>query len=365
MENNNMPKYSMVENYIKEYIYNKNLEKGDLLPSENKIAKKLNIHPNTVKTGLNNLVKDGIIYREQGKGTFVADFKEEETHQTIGIIVEDLFDESPLSAGIVKGVDRVLSGHHISYLLGISGNKFNKIRNDLKKFYKRSVAGIIFMPLQYNKGHLENYRIIDDIVSKNIPLVLVDRYIKGLFIDYITSDNENGAYQATKHLLELGHEEIVFIVEPYCSTIEERIMGYKLALAEASIKNHIIIKSDKRLKKAGQEGVEKLLSNNINFSALICSNDLVARGAISTLQKHGLSIPEDVSIVGYDDAPIARIAPSLTTVRQPVYEMGKKAAEILIDKINGSQNETKKVILPGELIIRNSTSKRLSKSKTG
>ncbi len=357
-------KYRLVEKYIINLIQNKNLTKGDLLPSENMLAEKLNIHQNTVKKGYNNLENKGYIYREQGRGTFV-DSKNLTNNsitenQIIGIVVEDLLAESPLCTGIIKGVDDCLIEHGYNFILGNSNNSYKKMNDYIDQFHDKNVSGIILMPLQINNQHQKNYRIINKIVENEDKIVLVDRYLKGTSIDYVTTDNEHGGYSVTKHLLGLGHEKIAVILEPFCSTIEERLMGYKIALAENGISfdKDLIYWSEKRLDKAGQNGVKYFLESDIEFSAIICSNDCVARGAYQELKSNNLSVPDDISLVGYDDSVIARSLPvNLTSYRQEPYEMGKKAAEILINKIKNQEkkNIVTKVNLEGELIVRQST----------
>lgn len=355
----NIPKYMLVEEYIKEYIAKKKLKNGDKLPTENEIAKTLDIHANTVKYGLNNLVKEGVIYRERGKGTFVDNLTNIiiDDNITIGIIIEDLFKRSELCSAIVRGIDDVVSSKDISYLLGNSDNEFEKINSYLNQFFERSVSGVILMPLQSNIEHQHNYKILDMLNKRDIPVVLVDRYIKGFPVDYVVSDNEHGGYTATEYVINQGHRNIAYIIEPFCSTLEERLVGYKLALARSGIEydENLIYTSDNRLNEAGMEGVNSLLKKEVEFSAILCSNDSVATGAYNALIDNGFNVPEDVSLVGYDDTPEARMLPvSLTTVRQPSYEIGKEAARLLLERIEDNNISNRRKVLKSELIIRDS-----------
>ncbi len=355
----NSPKYIMVEDYVKKYIEVKKLKNGDLLPTENELAEELDIHANTVKHGLNNLVKEGIIFRERGKGTFVSSpgkFTTTDNH-TIGIIVEDLFKRSELCSAIVRGIDDVVSEKNISYFLGNSDNEFEKIKNYLNQFFERSVSGVILMPLQSNTEHENNYKIIEMLKKNDVPVVLVNRYLKGFAVDYVVSNNENGGFISTEYFIKNGHKKIAYIIEPFCSTIEERLVGYKLALARNGLEYNeaLVVVSDNRLEEAGVNGVETLFERGVEFTAIFCSNDSVAKGAYETLGKKGLSVPDDVSLIGYDDTPEAQILPvSLSTVSQPAYNLGKEAAKLLLKRINDPDKEYERIILESKLIIRDS-----------
>lgn len=359
-------KYEIVEEYIKKYIKNNNLQIGDLLPTESELAENLNIHQNTVKRGLKKLANKGYIYRKQGKGTYVGNGAKksfDNNNNIIGIIVEDVLSESPLCRGIVKGVDDFLMNYEYNYILGNSDNSYEKMQEYLEQFFKKNVSGIILIPLQINNQHQKNYDIVNDIIKRNCPVVLVDRYLKGTPLDYVTTDNEKGGYIITSHLIELGHKNIACIFEPFCSTLEERLIGYKVAFAEKglSYSKRFIYWSEERLDEAGKTGVKHLLKSDIEFSAIMCSNDFVARGAFKELKKNKIKVPEEVSLVGYDNSLIATsLSVPLTSYQQDSYKMGLKAAELLMERINNKRNKTKSIQLEGKIIIRDSTTKKYS-----
>ena len=189
-------------------------------------------------------------------------------------------------------------------------------------------------------------------------MVCVDRYLKGTDLDFVSLDNEKGGREITEYLLELGHHNIGCIFEPYCSSLDERFMGYKLAHEEKSIsyQEDLIIWSEKKLEKKKKKGVYSLVESESDFSAIICSNDNVAIGAYNALTEKGYRVPEDVSLVGFSNSPVAKMLPvSLTTYKQDPYQFGEVAAKLLINKINQEGNYQKSVKLEGELIKRDST----------
>lgn len=359
---NGIPKYRLIEEYIKGYISDRKLKGGSLLPSENEIARLMDVHPNTVKFALNNLVNEGLIYRQQGKGTFVAHRTAANERRDIdgslfGVIVSDVCRES-ICPAIVRGIEDVTCESGINILLGNSDNDFDKLYRYVEQFEQQNVSGLMLMLPQTDVETHRNYELVSGISRKGMPLVLIDRYLKGIPVDYVTTDNERGGFALTSHLLELGHRQIAYICESFCSTIEERIIGYKMALASAGVpyREELTVKTGLRLEEAGLEGVRTLIRNDVRFSAVICANDSVAHGAYEALTSMGMSIPIDVSLTGYDDSPIPEgFDVPLTTVRQPAYEMGRVAASLCIERLNGERDEPKGVVLSSELLTRAST----------
>lgn len=364
-----MPKYKLVEEYVRDYIKTKQLSRGSLLPSERQLAESLNVHVNTIKYALNNLVNEGVIYREQGKGTFVNDTQDAAKQKsrldagkkyTIGVIVPDVFMESICSA-IVRGIQDVSCDAGVGVLLGNSDNDFEKFSIHIEQFLERNIDGLIAMLPQTNSEQWKNYKIVSELLEKNIPFVLVDRYLKHVSVDCVCSDNERGGRMITEHLIELGHEKIAFVCESMCSSIEDRLVGYKVALAAGGIPfdESLVVTTSSRLGAAGLEGIQRLMENKREFTAVICSNDSVARGAFRALKSYGLNVPQDVSLVGYDDSVMAKeFQVPLTTVRQPAYEMGRTAAELCLERISGCRSEPSFVELKSELIKRASTAVR-------
>ena len=189
-------------------------------------------------------------------------------------------------------------------------------------------------------------------------MVLVDKNIdiqsaKGV----VKVDNKNGTYESTKHLINEGHKEILYLSGPLKNDIaKERLNGYIRALE----KNNIVFKEENIIEgkykyKWSYEYIKSL--DRINFSALCCANDLIAIGAIQALKDRNIKVPDDISVVGFDDIETSKLTnPSLTTVRQPAYEMGKKASEMLINILNDENINIEEVItFKPQLIVRNST----------
>jgi LacI family transcriptional regulator len=209
---------------------------------------------------------------------------------------------------------------------------------------------IILTPNIADKGIAQLQKI-------GIPTVLFGA-LPGHALPYVQIDNIKAAKQATQHLLDLGHREIAFITNahPSYSSAQDRLTGYENALRDAGIqvKNDLIEYGDFS-PGSGYRAMQRILEKKIPFTAVFVASDNVALGTKSALNKAGLSIPDDVSMVGFDDLPWAAFSnPPLTTIRLPANEMAIKASQLLLDIIQEKEIETKEIILDTEIVIRES-----------
>lgn len=193
--------------------------------------------------------------------------------------------------------------------------------------------------------------------KSNLPCVVAGSSPKELRAACVDVDDEGAVYSSVKWLTQLGHRRIAFIAGPtnYWSA-RQREQGYLRALQEAGITpSQLWIRRGNYSTASGRLAMEQLLQVRPPFSAVVCCNDWMALGALEVLRRRGICVPEDVSILGFDDAePAALASPPLTTVRQPVLEIGKRAAQLLIQQIEQKTPCKEHVIFPGELVQRDS-----------
>ena len=205
--------------------------------------------------------------------------------------------------------------------------------------------------------------VSDPIILQNLkkikePTVSINNKIKGF--NYIDTNNLVSAYNVVKYLIELGHKNIGFINVKNHENIRERYMGYRKALLENNINSNCIINLDGSTEIKAYDAVSKWINSNKNKlpTVFFAATDRIAIGAMKALKEKGLKIPEEISIVGFDDIDMSRfIEPNLTTVHQPLYEMGKKAVEILIKQMEGRQIKLQQIIMPTNLVKRDSCRK--------
>ena len=206
---------------------------------------------------------------------------------------------------------------------------------------------------------------IRKLARQNVPLVFVDRRAAGVEADTVLSDNVGGAYLATKHLIERGHERIGIVLGiPGATTTEERYLGYRKALEEAgiSVSEELVAYGGYRV-EGGREATAKLLALDPPPTAIFSTNNLMTVGVLQELFARGVRIPDQVAVVGFDDLEWAKmITPALTVVAQNPYEIGQKALLTLLKRMNeGLSKEPLTIRVPVELRAR----KSVSTSKSG
>lgn len=272
---------------------------------------------------------------------------------TVGLILPNIgnFFFSELS----KLVERELDRQQYALLFGNSMGTAEKDLDYLKLFISKGVDGIIFVRASKSS---ENYaaRFKEIVRSTQVPVVMADRVIENEVASSVSVNHELGGYLATKHLLELGHRKIGCITaEPTLGNVIARLDGYRRALAEFGMEfDPELICSGNFNINTGKTLMPSLLEKGV--TAVFAFNDLIAIGAYRACTRRGLRIPEDISIVGYDDIILSEIPDRpLTTVHQPVELIAKEAVDLLLSLIEAKEKYKKDIILQPKLVVREST----------
>ncbi|WGS64609.1 LacI family DNA-binding transcriptional regulator [Marinitoga aeolica] len=268
----------------------------------------------------------------------------------IAVVLNEAF--GPFYDNLIKGIQdsASLAGYDIIIFL-----ESGLTKKTLINFFKQKIIkGTIIMSSTITNDE------IDEISKEKIPIILLDRKCKNLNASSVLIDNEKGAYLATKHLIELNHKKIAFISGPKDSfDNNQRLKGYKKALKEFNIPyNHSLIIKGDFTEKSGYESVKKFINKTKEIpSAFFSSNDEMAIGALKAFEELNLKVPEDISLVGFDDIKeLNYIEPKLTTIKRPMYELGSHSAHLLFNLIQGRSSNTN-LLLDVNLIIRNSTAR--------
>lgn len=260
---------------------------------------------------------------------------------------------NPFNAGLVKAIERKAQACGYSVLLGDTQNDVNQIKHYAGMVDSRQADGIILCS-QVMPFELDNNQSPINLP----PLVNANENTKVHGVHKVMLDNKGAAIIAMEYLFSLGHTRIACITGPEkTSTSGERLSGYKQALEQANIEvDETIIELGAYDIESGVAATNKLLLQKNRPTAIFCFNDEMAIGAISLLKENGYKIPDDISVMGFDDIRFAQyVSPSLTTVRQPVEEIGKASVKMLLDLIEKRPTEDDFIAFPVELIIRNST----------
>jgi DNA-binding LacI/PurR family transcriptional regulator len=267
----------------------------------------------------------------------------------IGLLIPDI--QNPFFADVVRGVEDAAREHGYALFLGNSDENAAQEARYLDVMRAESVDGVILPPVSGSDAAVAG--LVDD----GIPVVCVDRRLRRTVVDTVTIDNETGARDATEHLVSLGHRRIGFVVGlPELSTSEERRRGYRMALDAAGIpvEPELVREGDSR-QASGRRLAAELLELSDPPTALVVGNGLMTLGALEAIRASGRTIPDDVALIGYDDMPGAlAFDPPLSVVRQPAHEMGRRALELLLDRIAHADRAPQLVMLQPRLVVRGS-----------
>lgn len=271
------------------------------------------------------------------------------TH-TIGYIIPDI--SNPFFSSIAKSVEKSARRFGYSILLCDSEESTDIESSSLQLMINRKVDGLIISPVGLEANHLVA------ISQKNIPVVLLDRYFPDLNIPFVTSDNYQGALDAVNLLIENGHKNIACIQGlANTSPNNDRVRGYRDALMKHNLPiDESLIVGDSFGEENGYLETKLLLKRGCMPTAIFSISNLISLGAIRAISEEGLKIPDDISMVSFDDQPYSRfLSTPMTTVAQQSTSIGQLATKLLIDQIESNRIiEPKGIFLPTKLIIRNS-----------
>jgi DNA-binding LacI/PurR family transcriptional regulator len=265
---------------------------------------------------------------------------------TIGIIVDDLL--SPFTPPIVRGIQDYLHEHGFLSLIVNSDWDPDQEQAAIKTLLSRPVDGIIFVEYSHQTTS-------EALERSHKPRVFVHRLFGSPIRNSVVPDDYYGASLATEHLIKLGHQRIGYINGPEnWHTCRARLRGYQDTLASHDLPfEAALVQPGDWEMESGYAAAKTLLSQNERPTAIFAANDAMAIGAIYAIQDAGLSVPEDMAIVGYDNRNFAKtVRPRITTVSMPVIEMGGVAAELLLKQIAEGRKEEEEIKVKGQLIIR-------------
>jgi len=273
----------------------------------------------------------------------------------VGLILPDI--TNPFFPGIARGAEDKANESDYSLIFCNTDDRLEVEEKYIESLTKKMADGIII-------AHSSNSVKMSEILERcKVPVILIDRdFNSDNTLGKVLVNNLEGAYKAVEYILSKGYKKIAYLSGSLkTQTALDRFSGYKNALSDNGIVyNERIVKFGEYKTDWGKDGVNKLLSEREDFDAIFCGNDLIAIGAIKELKEKGLNIPHDVGVMGFDDIYMAGlIEPSLTTVRQPNYNMGYKAMELLLEILdkNGKapcSNVIKSITLETEIIERHS-----------
>ncbi|HEX2142830.1 MAG TPA: GntR family transcriptional regulator [Candidatus Limnocylindria bacterium] len=339
---------------------------GSRLPAENDLADSFSVSRGTLREALRALRADGVIEAVPGRGNFVnrgSPSRPDARRRVVGVVVPSV--AQPYVSDLISVMEDELHRHGYALLVGSSGSTREQQAGRVHRILEEGASGLVVYPIDYEP----DLPLFDNLVSGGFPLVLVDRHLVGLAVDAVLPDNAGGAYAGVAHLAQLGHRRIAFVSTDNLTTtsVAERLQGYRQALLDHGLQpDEALVLAELPLTRrwprdlaTGATGHTPLIRRFLERerpTGVFALHDYLAADVLEAAQQLGLRVPEQLAIVGFDDDPPAsQLAVPLTVVRQPRERIGRLAASVVVDRIQGRRTETARIVLPTELVVRASS----------
>ena len=246
----------------------------------------------------------------------------------VGVLVSEVY--GPIFGAMLAGIEEELRGAGKLTIFAAGHSDADKEREAIRYLKSRNCDALIV----HVEALTDEYLV--ELGNSGVPIVVMNRIVPGLEDNCISLNNEHGGYKATRYLLELGHKDIAYISGPLSwGDASARLEGHKRALSESNCKfdERLMVEGDYH-EIGGSNAMTQLLQQGIPFTAVACGNDEMAVGAMDMVRARGMSIPGDMSIVGFDNAPLSRyLHPKLSTINFPISDMGRMAAHLVLQNV--------------------------------
>lgn len=356
------PKYIQLKQEIMTWFQTGQLKAGDQMPTEFEIADRFQMSRQTVRQTFGELEREGLLYRVQGKGTFVSEPSQRphapQSIQTVGIITTYISDY--IFPHIVRGAEAALRSRGYRLLLSSTDNDKERELESLQMMMSEPLSGLIIEPTRSAEGNpnLSHYLSLD---YRGIPYLMINERYAEMNCPYLKLDDEAGGYMAAEHLIRLGHRRIAGFFKMDDLQGVGRLKGFIRAHHEHQVpllpECVIHYKTEEKQTKPFDAAAAMLEgAPEDRPTAFVCYNDELAVGLLEAIRQAGLSVPQDVSVVGFDDSTLATATEiKLTTLSHPKQEMGTDAAEWLMAMIEKRDIPGESKLYKPELIVRDST----------
>lgn len=372
MQSKNKPLYMVILEDLKARILNGEFKTDQQLPTEVELAEQSGVSRITSKRALIELEREGLIYRKRGSGSYVK--KQENDNQLPeSTAMNSISNPNPIISMIlpylatneleyIQGAADYLDSKGYYLSIHYSNWDKNKEKELLLRVPKIGSRGIILYPM----STMINIDVLNALYWNNYPLIMIDQYIESLPVTSVVSDNLEGGYQATKKLIDLKHKRIAFVSSisiEYRSSVRDRYQGYCKALRD----HHLPVDPDLIVTDFYEEADEHEDSNefyktmvsrlmDIGVTAIQVEHDHLAVDLLRSAIDMGIRIPDQLSIIGFDDHMISRLVEvPLTTISQDCTEIGRRAAELIVQQIENQDNKEQQITVPVRLVERSST----------
>lgn len=367
------PLHRQLSSFLVEAIRSGQVPEGDMLPSEHTMCRELGISRVTVRRAVDDLVEQGFVARQAGRGMVVLGREPQpekskrvaevaaQPSRLISLIVANALGS--FMSLVIQGVDEILREHGYRVTISVSDDDFDREREAIRSAVEQGVDGILLFSVGPRDGVNPNCYEYLRVQEQGLPLLLLDRYFPDLPLGYVVGDNRRNMRELTEQLLDHGHTQIGLLYSDLSITsVRDRYQGFVDAMMVCQHKPAAIIEAGGRHTglddvQLGIAAIERFLESGESLPhAIVATSSYLGIGAQRVLRAAGYEVPDDVAIIGYEDVPeAAALDVPLTVFDVPVAELGRVAAQRMIDVIEKRiKAYDVRVELPGRLIARSS-----------
>lgn len=339
-------KYETVKQTLRKEIIDGKYKINEKLPTESALMKRFNVSRYTIRRAVGDLENEHYIYRIQGGGMFVQDWQrdwaKDEKNKIIGVISTHMADY--IFPPIISGIDSVVAEKGYSLIVGNTLNDHERERQSLLNMLDLKIAGLIIEPSEsaMPNPNLDLYQQIQDY---KIPTILFHSTYPGFDFPTLLTDDLGAEKQLIKYLFDLGHRKVLGVFQINDQQGVDRMNGMIQAYQESSIpttESNVVMYQSSDSFASVIKKIDIILNGNPAITAIACYNDQLATYIISHLKHRGLRIPDDISVVGFDNYEMAQIiSPTLTTANHPKRQLGKDAGKMILQMIDGQEVSSK------------------------
>lgn len=360
---NKVPKYMELVNWIKGKVEANEFKHGDKLYSENQLSSMFSMSRQTVRHGISKLEQQGIVERIQGSGTYICHKPAVSRAKTMNIAVVTTYVDRYIFPNVIKEMEKVISDAGYFTQIAFTYNTLEGESAILHKFLNNNnVDGIIIEPTKSGLPN-PNIKLYEEIIVRGVPILFINSYYPDLSLPHVAMDDSKAGLMAVNHLIEAGHTKIAGIFKADDRQGHYRYSGFMRGLIDSNLSLHDdnIVWIDTEDINHMEDNERRILGRLKGCTACVCYNDEVAVAIVKMCKKNLISVPEDLSIISIDDSDLAaNNEQPLTSVAYPIKELGKKAAENLLQLIENNDFDATYEFSP-TLTIRNSVKRIANK----
>lgn len=355
-------KYEEVEESIINWAITGKYKPHEKIPTESELMEMFKVSRHTIRKAIGDLVSLQYVYRIQGSGIYLSDWTENNANltNTKNVAVLTTHISNYIFPDIIRGMEDTIYAESYSLLLSSTNNNVMFENSNLKNLLAHKIDGLILEPTK-SAYQSQNIGYLNNIITKNIPFVMINACYAGLNVPSLLVDDFKGGKLATNHLISLGHKNLMGIFKVDDSQGINRMNGFISECQENNIPptpGQILTYLSEEINSSLPHKIEYALKSEKRPTGIFCYNDEIAFIALTIAEKLDLKVPEDLSIVGFDDSHLSVIMnPNLTTITHPKEQMGKDAAKLIIKLINNNNKfqSSDSILYEPKLIMRNST----------